>query len=109
MLIYACLPYLYVLYGTFKPWLMRNLDNKWTNNPYNTKETSMAKYKELYSGTDYALHYKSAGIINITWVTMMYGVGLPILFPIAAFNYLNSYICERIIVSFQVKLPPVMD
>jgi len=40
---------------------------------------------------------------------MMYGIGLPILFPIAAFNYLNSYICERIIVSFQVKLPPVMD
>jgi hypothetical protein len=40
---------------------------------------------------------------------MMYGTGLPILFPIAAFSYFNSYICERIIVSFQVKLPPAMD
>ena len=40
---------------------------------------------------------------------MMNGTGLPILFPIAAFNYFNSYICERIIVSFQVKLPPQMD
>ena len=69
----------------------------------------MSQYKDLYSGSEYVLHYKSAGIINVTWVTMMYGIGLPILFPISAFSYLNSYICERIIVSFQVKLPPAMD
>ena len=39
----------------------------------------------------------------------MYGIGLPILFPIAAFNFCNQYICERLIVAYQVKKPPVLD
>jgi len=30
----------------------------------------------------------------------MYGIGLPILFPIAAFNFCNQYICERLIVAY---------
>jgi hypothetical protein len=69
----------------------------------------MAQYKDLYSGVDYVIHFKCSGVINIVWVTMMYGVGLPILFPIAAFNFLNQYVCERIIVTYQTKLPPALD
>jgi hypothetical protein len=34
---------------------------------------------------------------------------MPILFPIAAFNYLNQYVCERIIVAFCMKQPPALD
>jgi len=30
-------------------------------------------------------------------------------FPIAAFNFFNQYICERITVTYQVKLPPALD
>lgn len=69
----------------------------------------MAAYKDLYSGVDYVIHFKCSGVINIVWVTMMYGVGLPILFPIAAFNFFNQYVCERITVTYQVKLPPALD
>ena len=69
----------------------------------------MATYKDLYSGVDYVIHFKCSGVINIVWVTMMYGVGLPILFPIAAFNFFNQYVCERITVTYQVKLPPALD
>lgn len=34
---------------------------------------------------------------------------MPILFPVAAFTFMNQYICERIIVAYQVQQPPVMD
>jgi hypothetical protein len=40
---------------------------------------------------------------------MMYGLGMPILFPIAAFTLFNQWLCERIVVAWSVKLPPAMD
>lgn len=40
---------------------------------------------------------------------MMYGIGMPLLFPIAGFNLLNQYICERIIVAYYMKQPPALD
>lgn len=103
------MPFFTVMVGMGRPWLMRKLDNSFSDDPYKTKQTAMAQYRDLYSGSEYVLHYKSAMIMTVTWVTMMYGTGLPILFPIAAFSYFNSYICERIIVSYQVKLPPATD
>jgi hypothetical protein len=39
----------------------------------------------------------------------MYGVGMPILFPIAAFNFFNQWVCERLTVAYLVKQPPALD
>lgn len=71
------------------PALKKKLDTKFSSDPYITKKTAMAQYKDLYSGSNYVIHFKCAGVINIVWVTMMYGIGLPILFPVAAFNFFN--------------------
>lgn len=40
---------------------------------------------------------------------MMYGIGMPLLFPVAAFNLINQYICERVIVAYYMKQPPALD
>ena len=69
----------------------------------------MAAYKELYFGPDYIIHFKCSGVINVVWVTMFYGFGLPLLFPIAALNFFNQYICERITAAYQVRVPPALD
>ena len=89
MIINAFLPYITIAMGFGIPWLKKKLDSKFTNDHYTTKKTAMAQYKDLYSGSNYVIHFKSAGVINIVWVTMMYGIGLPILFPVAAFNFFN--------------------
>lgn len=39
----------------------------------------------------------------------MYGMGMPILFPLAAFNFMNQWICERMIVAWFMKLPPSLS
>lgn len=109
MVIQSILPYVGLCTGFAIPWLKRKIDRSFGDDVYNTKKTSMAQYKDLYSGADYVIHFKCSGVINIVWITMMYGVGLPILFPVAAFNFFNQYICERIAVSQQVKLPPALD
>lgn len=76
---------------------------------YKTKKTSMHKFKELYGGADYIIHFKFSNILNVIYITMMYGIGMPILFPIAVLNFLNQWICERVIVAYYMKLPPSLD
>jgi hypothetical protein len=53
-------------------------------NHFITKKTSRSPYKALYSGSDYVIHFKYSGILNIVYIAFMYGMGLPLLFPIAA-------------------------
>jgi hypothetical protein len=39
----------------------------------------------------------------------MYGLGMPILFPVAALTLYMQWICERITVAYFCKMPPAMD
>jgi hypothetical protein len=89
MLINSILPYVGLATGFIIPAIKRGLDNKFSGNPYKTKKTSMAAYKDLYSGADYVIHFKYSGVLNIVYITMMYGMGMPILFVLAAFNFFN--------------------
>jgi len=109
MMINSIMPYIGLCTTFAIPALKRKLDRKFGSDVYVTKKTSMAMYKALYTGSEYVIHFKQSGILNITYMTMMYGVGMPILFPIAAFNFFNQYVCERIIVSYNVPLPPALD
>lgn len=45
----------------------------------------------------------------MTFVTVMYGIGLPILFPICLLSYFIFYAVERYQVAYTYKLPPMMD
>ena len=45
----------------------------------------------------------------MTFVTMMYGLGLPILFPIAFLSYLIFWITERYQIAYFYKMPPSMN
>jgi len=109
MIINSIMPYIGLCTAFAIPALKRKMDRKFGSDVYVTKKTSMAMYKTLYSGAEYVIHFKNSGILNITYMTMMYGVGMPILFPVAAFNFFNQYLCERIIVSYNVPLPPALD
>ena len=39
----------------------------------------------------------------------MYGIGMPLLFPIAALQIFNIWITERITVAYFTVLPPTLD
>ena len=40
---------------------------------------------------------------------MMYGLGLPILFPIAAISYFIFWVVERYQVAYSYPMPPALD
>lgn len=64
---------------------------------------------DLYSGPEYVVHFKYSSVFVVTFVTMMYGVGMPILFPIACLNYFMLWCGERYWVAYTYQLPPSLD
>ena len=85
------------------------LDTRGTFNHFKTKKTSRAPFKSIYSGTDYIIHFKYSGILNIVYIAFMYGLGLPLLFPIAAASIFSQWVNERLNVAYVTKLPPSLD
>ena len=53
-------------------------------------------------------HRYSAMMINI-FVSMVYGFGVPILFPIALFNMCIMYVQDRLLTVYFYKQPPLFD
>ena len=81
----------------------RLLDRNFKCNEYNTKKTTIQQYVQVYSGPTFFIHYKYSSILNITFVTMMYGLGIPILFPIGAIAFLVLYCTEKLMLHFAYK------
>lgn len=109
MIINCVMPYVNVVVAFLVPNLLRYLDNGFTGNPYNTKKTSIQTFKQLYTGADYLIHFKYSDALNITYITMMYGLGMPLLFPIAAIAMFSQWLSERIQIAYTVRQPPAMD
>mmetsp|Transcript_21614 Transcript_21614/g.20737 ORF Transcript_21614/g.20737 Transcript_21614/m.20737 type:complete len:411 (+) Transcript_21614:2041-3273(+) len=76
---------------------------------YKTKCTTLQQYVELYSGPIYFIHYKYSTILNITFVTFMYGLGIPMMWPIAVIQYLVLYIVEKLMIYYSYRQPPMYD
>lgn len=74
-----------------------------------TKCVTQQQYITLYSGPDHLMFYKYSTILNTVFVTFMYGLALPELFPIAAFTFLNLYIVEKILITYYHPKPPMYD
>ena len=55
------------------------------------------------------MHFKYSALLNIIFVTMTYGYGIPILFPIAAFGILVLYFVEKTMLYYAYRLPPMYD
>ena len=55
------------------------------------------------------MHYKVSSIIVQVGVSFMYGMFLPILFPIALLGLVNRYIYEKLTIAYYYKEPPKYD
>ena len=52
------------------------------------------------------MHFKYATIASTILTTFMYGMALPILFPIAMLTFLNMFIVEKIAITYWYQRPP---
>jgi len=47
--------------------------------------------------------------MNIVFITMMFGAGMPILFPIAAVSLSGMFLLENFMLHYVYKQPPAYD
>ena len=87
----------------------RLLDKGCSCDHYKTRKTSIQSFVDTYTGPIYLMHYKYSTLLNIVFVTFMYGLGLPILFPIAALSCLILYLQEKTMLYYGYRVPPMYD
>ena len=74
-----------------------------------SKKKTIQQYVNLHSGPDYLMHFKYSAIMNTTFVTFMYGLSLPLLFPIALLHFTVLYVTERLTLTYYYRKPPMFD
>lgn len=55
------------------------------------------------------MHFKYSAILNITFVTFMFGLGLPMLFPYALLAMIILWVSEKALFFYSYRLPPMYD
>eukprot|EP00347_Sterkiella_histriomuscorum_P016370 403353449 len=88
---------------------LRQLDRGLSLSSWKTKAQTIQQYVDKYSGPEYMIHYKYSSILNITFITFMFGAGMPILFPIAFASFITLYLMERLLVAYSYRQPPMFD
>lgn len=53
------------------------------------------------------MHFKYSAILNITFVTFMFGLGLPLLFPYAVLGIVVLWFSEKLLFFYSYRLPPM--
>lgn len=74
-----------------------------------TKCKTIQEYVNIYSGPQHVMSYRYSAILNTVMVCMMYGVALPIMFPIASFTFFNYYLVDRFLITYYYQRPPIYD
>ena len=69
----------------------------------------MKEYVDLYAGPTYGIFYKYSYIMNIIFITFMFGAGIPILFPIALVSFIVCYVMERLMVAYSYRIHTMFD
>ena len=54
------------------------------------------------------IHHKFSETLNILYVAFTYGLGIPVLFPIACISFMMQWLSERFMIARYYPLPPAM-
>lgn len=68
--------------------------------PFKTGKRTIQAYKAVYFGKEFPIHFKYSDCLNITFLAMLYGFGMPIMYPMAAIIISNQRLGERILVAY---------
>lgn len=109
MLIQCVMPYVNLLLAVALALVSRGIDTGFTYDPFRTKKASMLNYKRVYAGGEFQIHTKYTTVMNIAFTAMMYGLSMPVLFPLAGLSIYSMRVCNRIQVAWLDRLPPAMN
>ena len=94
--------------------VLRIIDKGYFNRPFcrnknKTKCKTKKQYETLYAGPKYEMHFNYSCIMTQIYISFMYGMIMPILFPMTLFGIINMYFVERLLLAYYYKQPPKYD
>lgn len=108
-LVQGLMPYINVVKESIIGKLKQRVDQKCKGDPFITGKRTIQTYKAVYLGKDMPIHFIYSNALNITFLAMLYGLGMPIMFLMAAIIIFNQRLAERIQVAYNYRQPPAMD
>lgn len=76
---------------------------------YETSAKSVQQFLNTYSGPEMLFHYRYSLFMIQVFTCMLFGVGLPILFPIVLVSLIIQYVVDRLLIVYIYKQPPHFD
>lgn len=108
MFIQSIMPYANMIAVIAEVYFNRFMDigckDKSTNS---TKAKTIQQYIKSHTGPEPELHLQYSLIFVSIFVCFLYGLALPILFPITFFMMINQYISERFLFAYFHRKPPI--
>lgn len=74
-----------------------------------TKKITNQQYINLYAGPEYMMHFRYSSIMVQVYVCFMYGLFIPVMWPICAIGIFNMYVVERWALAYYYRQPPLFD
>lgn len=74
-----------------------------------TRSVSIQSYLERNTGPSFPIHFKYSLMLNVVFVTFMYGAAIPILFVVAMASFAVFYCLERIILAYSSAKQPTFE
>lgn len=74
-----------------------------------TKCVSIQQYVNIWAGSDYLMQFKYSAILNIVFLTFVFGPGMPLMLPVAASSFFVLFMLENYMLHYVNKTPPKYD
>lgn len=74
-----------------------------------TKTKREKDFIEIHAGPKYEMFAKYAFILLTVFMTQLFGLGLPLLYPIALFGFFIFYYTEMYMLHYSYRVPPCYD
>lgn len=103
------MPFVLEVVGALTRSVKRLIDYVKRGKGTSTSTKTIQAYINLYAGPEYLLHAKYSSILVITYIAMIYGTGMPMLFLIASLSLFVLFMVEKYAIYYIYKAPPAYD
>lgn len=87
--------------------LKRKHDRGFTSDEHRTKTLTQFDYEDMNTGIEFSIDYRYANLLTWLFVVMIYGTGMPILYPIGALNFFIGYWVDKYLLLNHYRKPPM--
>ena len=87
--------------------LKRRCDRGCTSDSHRTKTLTQFDYEDMNTGIEFSIDYRYANLLTWLFVVIVYGTGMPILYPIGALNFLIGYWIDKYLLLTHYRKPPM--